>query len=78
MNRPDDVTLVQRAMEFCLWRATRCDKQVGINEVMKAFGCSRATAFRWVRAYRDATLLSIARPPAFHAETPQPCTRGNA
>ncbi len=26
----------------------------------------------------DVTLVVIARPPAFHAETPQPCTRGNA
>lgn len=77
MNRPDDVTLVQRAMEFCLWRTLVGDKQVGISEVMKAFGCSRATAFRWVRAYRDATLVNIDRPPGFHAEA-QTCARRDA
>lgn len=77
MNRPDDVTLVQRAMEFCLWRTMRCDNQASISDVMKAFGCSRATAFRWARAYRDATLVSIANPPAFRAEA-QICAPRNA
>lgn len=77
MNRPDDVTLVQRGMEFCLWRAMRSDDDVTPGEVMQVFGCSRATAFRRVRAYRDALMVTVVRQAAMTGEA-QICAARNA
>lgn len=61
MNRSDDVTRIQQAMEFCLWAAMQPEGGGSPVRVMHVFGCSRATAYRWLRAYRDALALAAAR-----------------
>lgn len=76
MNRPDDVTLVQRSMEFCVWYAARRG-MVSVGEVMKVFRCSRATAFRWMRAYKDAR-ATVARGLVAANDGAPPCARGSA
>lgn len=61
MNRPDDRLLVQRSIEFALWMAMQPQGGASVERVMCSFECSRATAYRWIRAYKDAVQITAAR-----------------
>lgn len=59
--RPDDRVAVERAVQFGLWCLLEQGGAPTIEATKRYLRCSRATAYRWVRAYRNAATAATVK-----------------